>query len=128
MKKYTLKKSSGFTLIEMMIVILLIGIIGGVLAYNFKGSLDKGKVFKSEQGAEQIKNILMMEIAEGASIDNLSTKWGDIVKASPIVAKPEDLMKDGWGFTYEVSHHNGEIEITSPGLKKYNAKNKKSGT
>ncbi len=36
------------TLIEMMIVMFLISLITGVIAYYYRGSLDEGKAFKTK--------------------------------------------------------------------------------
>ena len=42
------------TLIEMMIVMFLIMLITGVIAYNYRGSLDEGKAFKTRAGIEKV--------------------------------------------------------------------------
>lgn len=112
MKKKKLKKRA-ITLIEIMVVILIIGTISGVLAYNFKGSLDKGKVFKTKHGAEQIRNILLLEVANGADIAAVATGWQDIIKNSPLASKPKDLIKDGWGDLYKVSVQGEDFLVTS---------------
>ena len=62
-------KKRYITLLEIMIVIFLIGIIGSVIGYNMKGSIDKGKVFRTQESIKQVHDILLLEIAEGASID-----------------------------------------------------------
>ena len=64
-------KKRFITLIEIMIVILLIGLIGGALAFNMRGSIDEGKAFKSEQNISRLHDVLMMEYANG---NLLSTK------------------------------------------------------
>ena len=47
-----MRKKRAITLLEIMIVILLIGLIGGVVSYNLKGTLDKGKAFAAVLGHE----------------------------------------------------------------------------
>ncbi len=114
------RKKRAVTLIEIMIVILIIGLISGVLAYNFKGSLDKGKVFKSEQGASQIKSILMLELAKGdKTIEEITSDWDHVLTESGLAAKPQDLMKDGWGQPYSVTHVNDDIIVESAKHQKY---------
>lgn len=120
-----MKKKRSITLIELLIVILLIGIIGGALAFNMKGSLDKGKVFKTEEGMRTVKDILYLEMANsGRSIDDVVANWSTIVDTSPLAGKPEQLKKDGWGYTYTVAVKGDDIEITSPGLTQKNAQTK----
>ena len=59
------RKRYPITLLEVMIVILLIGLIGGVLSYNLKGTLDRGKKFRTEEGMKRLKEILELEIERG---------------------------------------------------------------
>ena len=42
-----IKRKSPLTIIEIMIVIFIISIVGGVMSYNMKGSLVKGRAFKN---------------------------------------------------------------------------------
>ena len=91
------------TLIEIMIVILIIGLITGVLTYNMKGSLDQGKQFKTDQAQQQIENILTLATADGSSMEAVAQSWKEVVHSSPLVAKPHELIKDGWGEPFEVS-------------------------
>jgi prepilin-type N-terminal cleavage/methylation domain-containing protein len=95
MKKKRIKRA--VTLIEIMIVILLIGLIGGALAYNMRGSLEEGKKFKTKEIISRVEDILLLRYAEGdLTPRELTTNWRDIVKASPLV-KGEQFIKDAWG-------------------------------
>lgn len=109
------------TLIEILIVMAIIAMIGGALAYNYRGSLDKGKAFKSKQGIEKIESILTLMIAEDPSvIHEVENNWVDVIRNSPLIGKPNELIKDGWGYEYEViMDSNGDIEVISPGLERY---------
>lgn len=116
------KRMHPLTLIEMMIVILLIALISGVLAYNLRGGLDEGKGFKTTQGIQKLEDILNYEVAKGtANLDTMSSTWEDVVRHSPLVSKPKDLIQDGWGRTYQVSIENHTIVVksTSPEYVEY---------
>lgn len=90
------------SLIEIMIVIMLIGLIGGVLAYNLRGSLDEGKAFRTRQGGTQLYNALMMEVACGVPLPEVVKEWPKIAGRSLTARKPQELLKDGWGADYDV--------------------------
>lgn len=114
------------TLIEMMIVMFLIALITGVVAYNYRGTLDEGKAFKTKAGIEKIENILSLAMADDSTI-TVDT-WKDVIRRSPLVQNPEALIKDGWGAEYTVSINpdNGRVEVTSQKLEAYtNSKSKK---
>jgi|SRR5579872_6676306 len=118
------QKKRPITLLEIMIVIFLIGLIGSVVGYNMKGSLDKGRVFKSEQGAAKIKEILNLQLAEGSNtIQEIVANPLGILKNSHLVDKPEKTFKDGWNHDYFVKQSDGgDIEVYSIGLISYKKK------
>ena len=116
-------KKSAITLIEIMIVMFLIASITGVLAYNYKGSLEKGKKFKTEMAMQKLHTILDLAVAEDPSLlDSIESNWEDIVKDSALVSDKKSLIYDGWNKKYQVRYdHNQGIQIAS---EKYNSNNK----
>ncbi len=98
-KKY---KKRSLTLLEIMIVIVLIGLIGSVIGFNMKGSLDEGKAFKTRQAQEQIRDILMLEVARGSSFDEVVSKKEEVLANSGLVKNPKNFLRDGWGEEFEV--------------------------
>jgi len=96
------KKKRPLTLLEIMIVIVLIGLIGSVIGFNMKGSLDEGRAFKTRQAKEQIKDILMLEVARGAPIADVVQKKEEYLRNSGLVAKPKSFLRDGWGEEFEI--------------------------
>ncbi len=127
-----MKKKYSITLLEIMIVILLIGLIGSVVGYNMKGSLDKGKAFKSQKGAEKLHEILLLEAdlqqVELSSINQ--EKAEEMIENSGLAKSAKDLLKDGWQQPYTIAY-NPEIQdltVTSSGLQAYQSKKESSGT
>ena len=119
--KQCIFKRRFITLVEMMIVMFLIAMITGVIAYNYTGSLEEGKAFKTKTGIEKIHTVLDLYLAtHPEEREHISTQWKTIVENSQLVKNAKELIKDGWGDDYDVSQAdaNNEIEITS---KKYNA-------
>lgn len=128
MKKNPFKKRF-ITLVEMMIVMFLIAMITGVIAYNYTGSLEEGKAFKTKAGIEKIHTILDLHLAtHPEDQESLSSKWPDIVRASPLVKNANDLIKDGWGVEYAVSRDGaGDLEIKSAKYEAYQTSKGKAG-
>lgn len=123
MNKKFLKKRF-ITLVEMMIVMFLIAMITGVIAYNYTGSLEEGKAFKTKAGIEKIHTILDLYLANHPEDkENIDTIWKTVVEKSQLVKNAKELTKDGWGGEYHVGKdNNGDIEIYSEKYRAYQAK------
>ena len=128
------RKKRSITLMEIMIVILLIGLISSVVGYNMKGSLDKGKAFKSKQGIAKIKEILEFEALDkdldlkdfvGTKTD--PEKYVEHLLVSGLFREKKDCL-DGWGnpyvITIEKKDNGEELVVESLALQKYEATHK----
>lgn len=121
------KKKRFITLVEMMIVMFLIAMITGVIAYNYTGSLEEGKAFKTKAGIDKIHTVLDLHLATHPDDkDSIDTMWKQIVERSQLVKNAKDLMKDGWGDEYQVSKgDNNEIVVKSERYELYKNKTDK---
>jgi len=121
-----MRKKRYITLLEIMIVILLIGIITSVVGYNVKGSLEKGKIFKSRQAQKQIKDLLLLEVASGTNIDEVVSNPEKYLAESGLPKDPKDLINDGWGdrFQIKATRDKTDIEVTSKKMQKYDKDHK----
>lgn len=115
-----MKKRYALTLLEIMIVILIIGLVGSVLGYSMRGSLDKGKYFKTKEAIKKVYEIVSIEIALGRTIDKsgeeqMRESVAKLLEGSGLVKKVEDFTKDGWGqpFHFVWDNATDELHITS---------------
>ena len=125
MKKRQKKRS--LTLLEIMIVIVLIGLIGSVIGVNMKGSLDEGKAFKTKQARDQITDILMLEVARGATVEEVTKDPEKYLANSGLIKKPSNFIKDGWGERFAIDpdgRTHGNIIVKSAKLTAYENKKK----
>lgn len=114
MKMKKKNKKRPVTLIEIMIVILLIGLIGGALAFNMRGSVDKGKLFKTEQNCLRVYDTLMMEYAKGElTLQQIVADKTKIMEASLLVKDGVKLLKDAWGKDLEIQIDKDNLVIFS---------------
>lgn len=67
MKKSTKKK--GFTLIELIVVIAILGILAAVLIPKFGGFTDKAKATQAMVSAKQVATAIDSIVAEGSTLD-----------------------------------------------------------
>lgn len=120
-----MKKKYTMTLLEIMIVIFIIGIIGSVVGYNMRGSLDQGKAFKTKEATRKIYEILQLEEARGNLIPDgtvdFQKKVCAILKESGFVRNASQITKDGWGnpFDFSLDDQSGELHFTSARYEAY---------
>lgn len=123
MNFYQLKRRC-ITLIEIMIVMFLIALIAGVVTYNYRGSLEEGKAFKSKAAMDKIETILNLAVAEDPSLmDHISSEWVKVIQSSPLVKNANDLVKDGWGIPFQVSAEGNVIHVHSSKFDEYRQNN-----
>ena len=89
------KRKKTLTLIEMMVVIVLIGIIGSVVAYNVSGGLKKGKVFQTKQAGQMLKDILSIEIENQTDLQKFNDGKEKFLKNTHLAKDPKKILHDG---------------------------------
>ncbi len=97
-----IKRKSPLTIIEVMIVIFIISIVGGVMTHNMKGSLVKGRAFKTETASREAYDILSLELASGTPLDDILTNPASVLTQSGLVKNPKKLLQDGWGKDFQI--------------------------
>ena len=117
-------KKKALTLLEIMIVIFLITIITGTIGYNMRSAMDKGKAFRSEQAKDQLRDLLVICLAEGANADTLAANPVPALKQLGLAKNPEQLILDGWKekFTIVPNTNKTSFVVTSTKLNEYHAK------
>ena len=119
-KDGNMKQKRSITLIEMMIVMFLIALITGVIAYNYRGVLDEGKAFKTQAAMEKLETILNLAVANNPELlDDISDSWIDIVEDSPLVRSVREVSRDGWGQEFQVTVEDGRIQVQSDRYEQY---------
>ena len=92
-------KHAGFTLVELMVVIVLIGLLAGVVSVGVFGVLKKGRITAAAGQIKEIENaIALYKLETGRFPDDLSQLM------EPIGVHEDGLMSDipmdPWGFNY----------------------------
>ncbi|MEN9654770.1 MAG: hypothetical protein RL235_882 [Chlamydiota bacterium] len=108
-------KKRTFTLLEIIIAIFLITLITGAIGYSMRGTLDKGRVFRTEQAKDQLHDLLLMCVAEGDSPQNVAAKPMEHIRKHKLAKHPDKIVLDGWGkpFHIQLSKDGRDFVITS---------------
>jgi general secretion pathway protein G len=124
-----MNKKSGFTLIEILIAMTIIGILSGVVGLSVSGYLRKAKLEAARAQIKTFQTALQMYKAAHAQFPTMSQGLESLCEASAIPPVPKDypaegylesrnLPKDPWGnpFIYVVPGRKGEpYEIVTYG-------------
>ena len=132
-----MNKQSGFTLIEVIVVLVILGILASIVAPNVIGNVDKSRVVKAKQDIRAIESALQMY-----RVDNFQYPTTD-QGLQALVQKPSGneaknwqkggyipkLPKDPWQNEYQYISpgKSGDYDIYtlgadgSPGGSEYNA-------
>ena len=118
------KQKRTLTLLEIMIVIFLITLITGTIGYNMKGTLDRGRAFRTEQGKTQLRDLLLFCIEEGEKPDDVAKDPAIFLKRYNLAKNSEKLVQDGWGenFIINYSKKDSDFSISSKAHDKYKKK------
>ena len=123
-KRFRPSAHRGFTLLEIMVVVVIIGILGALIAPQIFGQVDKARVTKAKQDIATIESALEMY-----RLDNFRYPTTDQgLKA--LVEQPSDvknwkpggylksLKKDPWDFDYQYANpsaHGKQFDIFTYG-------------
>lgn len=112
------KRRSGFTLVELLLVIAILGVLGTVVVVNFGGIGEKGAKTATMQSISAINMAVdvykteKLKSAPPASLDVLTSPLRD--GEEPLLDAAN--LKDGWGnpFEYSVSGKKHTIRSAGP--------------
>lgn len=113
----------GFTLIEIMVVVVIIGILAGIVAPKIFGNVDKASITRAKQDIHGIEAALDMYKldnfdypATDQGLEALVTNPGDVRNWRP-GGYLKRLPKDPWGreYLYLSPGEKGEVDIFTYG-------------
>jgi general secretion pathway protein G len=98
MKKVRQKKNTqaGFTLIELMVVIVILGLLAGVIIPRFMGETDKAKVATTKMQIASLESALKMYKLDNGSYPSTEQGLQALVEAPTAGNLPKNWRKGGY--------------------------------
>ncbi|MBV8772499.1 MAG: type II secretion system major pseudopilin GspG [Deltaproteobacteria bacterium] len=113
----------GFTLIELMVVILIIGLLATIVVQNLRSATDKAKRVKAQADISQIKSALDRYYLDAGSYPSSDQGLSALVSAPTSGNDPKDwggpyierIPLDPWGHAYVYQSDGNEYLLKSYG-------------
>lgn len=114
-------RRSGFTLLELLLVLAILIVLGGIVAVNVVGTRDSANVDATTTQLKMLKsNIDMYQIRMGGmpqSLEELKDGPSDAAKKAKWVAPIiTEIPTDAWGNPFEYKASGNSYEIRSAGI------------
>lgn len=119
-------KQRGFTLLEVMVVIVIIGLLGSVVVQNLMGNMDTAKIQKAVQDINALETSLSMYKMDNYKYPSTEQGLDALVEETDVEPLPrrfpnggyvKRLPDDPWGNEYQLLNpgENGDIDIFTMG-------------
>ena len=124
--KTTIKKIKGFTLLEVMVVIVILGILASMVVPNLMGNLDRANVQKAVSDVGALETLLQRYKMDNYKYPTTEQGLDALVHETDIEPLPRRfpqggytnrIAKDPWGNDYQFLSpgENGEYDVFSAG-------------
>ena len=124
--KKLLKKRRGFTLIEIMVVVVIIGLLSALVGPRLMGQSDEAKRKTTQTQIAQLEQVLGLYYLDNGFYPTTSQGLEALVKEPTMPPEPlnykqggymKKVPKDAWGreFVYTAPGEHGDFDILSYG-------------
>ncbi len=119
LNKRGLRGASGFTLVEMLMVVVIIGILSGIVVAKFSGRGEQTRIAATRASIAAIGSAIeLYQMDTGrfpSSLNNLLTSSGEPNWSGPYLRGEAAAISDAWATPFSYKAASGDYKIISAG-------------
>lgn len=121
-----MQKSSGFTLIEVMVVVVILGILAAIIVPKIMSRPEQARMVKAKQDILAIQNALDLYKLDNGMYPTVDQGLQALVTQPTSPPVPQSWNPDGylqklpidpWGLAYQYQNNDGRVRVYSFGPK-----------
>jgi general secretion pathway protein G len=109
------RRQAGFTLIEIMVVVIIIGLLAGIVVPNVMDSLDKANVQKARADFKTLQTALKLYRIDNFNYPSTEQGLESLVTKPSIAPVPRNYKSNGYVETLPRDPWGNEYQYMSPG-------------
>lgn len=109
------RRQSGFTLIEIMVVVIIIGLLAGIVVPNVMDSLDKANVQKARADFKTLQTALKLYRIDNFNYPSTEQGLESLVSKPSIAPIPRNYKSNGYVETLPKDPWGNDYQYMSPG-------------
>jgi general secretion pathway protein G len=109
------RRQAGFTLIEIMVVVIIIGLLAGIVVPNVMDSLDKANVQKARADFKTLQTALKLYRIDNFNYPSTEQGLESLVSKPSIAPVPRNYKSNGYVETLPRDPWGNEYQYMSPG-------------
>ena len=126
LKARNYRKIGGFTLVEVMVVVVILGILGAMIFPKIMGRPEQARIVKAKQDINSIQSALNLYKLDNGIYPTTDQGLQALVSKPTTPPEPRDWKSDGylqdlpidpWGSAYQYMNDNEKLRIFSFGPK-----------
>ena len=115
-KEASVAMRAGFTLMEILVAVAIIGILGTAAVQGITGYIDKARKTTAKESCDNIKNACTTyHMNKGKWPNDLKVLTEEHGDEEAILPGGEDILNDPWGTAYKYERKGSKVVIISAG-------------